>query len=781
MGWALLVIVALVAAIGWPAFQEHSRLGVTVRQALALALMRLLYRLDTRALAGVRDTDGPVIFAISEQAQLDPAIYLAALPHDTLHVLDPASADHWLVQACRSLARSVVFDKEKMIANLRVVRHLKGKGRLAVYFPDAVEPNAAGFRLHRAIALLARRTGATIVPLTTRNARFVGSSFTPAGKAPRQRWPKLRIHALPAANMESLIAIRGRGMATPANALFDRMAELRFTSADFSQTLFEALVSAAKTYGPGRTILEDAVTGALAYKRSLIGARVLGKRFEAMSEPGEAMGVLLPNANGAVITFFALQSAGRVAAMLNYTAGPANVVSAIKTAKIRTVLSSHAFIEKAELQPLVDAIEANGTTIIWLEEVRESVSTVEKLSAAVQWARPIAHPDPKSPAVILFTSGTEGAPKGVVLSHTNLIANAAQSEARVSISVEDSLFNVLPLFHSFGLTGGMVLPLLYGVRLFLYPSPLHYKLIPQVAAKVQPSIMFGTDTFLAGYARTAQDTDFSSLRFVVAGAEAVKRETEQTYHDRFGCEILEGYGMTEASPVVAVNSATHGRLGTVGRALSGIAIRLEPVEGIEGGSRMWVNGPNVMLGYLKADRPGELQPLEDGWYDSGDIVHIDHEGFIEVRGRAKRFAKIGGEMVSLGAVEMLVQSLWPADRHAALSVTDRRKGEKIVLATTTQDADKRRIARKTREEGMTKLMVPSDIVQMEDIPVLGSGKTDYVTTQERVMALLGRLRRAATGRRKPRADDAAPDAATSEEKPAKTRGRRSPKRSTSAK
>lgn len=499
-----------------------------------------------------------------------------------------------------------------------------------------------------------------------------------------------------------------------------------------------------------------------------------------MSEPGEAMGVLLPNANGAVITFFALQSAGRVAAMLNYTAGPANVVSAINTAKIRTVLSSHAFIEKAELQPLVDAIEANGTTIIWLEEVRESVSTVEKLSAAVQWSRPLAHADPKSPAVILFTSGTEGAPKGVVLSHTNLIANAAQSEARVSISVQDSLFNVLPLFHSFGLTGGMVLPLLYGVRLFLYPSPLHYKLIPQVAAKVRPSIMFGTDTFLAGYARTANDTDFSSLRFVVAGAEAVRLETQQTYRERFDCAILEGYGMTEASPVVAVNSATHNRLGTVGRALSGIAIRLEPVEGIEGGARMWVHGPNVMLGYLKADKPGELQPLDDGWYDSGDIVHIDHEGFIEVRGRAKRFAKIGGEMVSLGAVEMLVQSLWPADRHAALTVADRRKGEKIVLATTTQDADKRQIARKTKQEGMTKLMVPSDIVTMQDIPVLGSGKTDYVTTQERVMALLGRLRRAATGRRKKgSADDDAPDAATSEEKPAETKGRRSPKKSAS--
>ncbi|QBK30265.1 2-acyl-glycerophospho-ethanolamine acyltransferase [Roseitalea porphyridii] len=775
MAWALLAVA--IAAVAFIAFREQRRLGTSWRQALALVPLKLLTRLDTRGLQPVRNSDGPVIFAVNEQARLDPAICLAALPDDTLHVLDPASADHFIVGAYRSLGKAVVFDKEKMLANRRLITHLKRGGRLAVYFPDAVEPDRAAFRLYRGVALLARKTGATIVPVTVRNSRFLRSSFTAEDKAPRALWPKLRLHALPAAPMSDIVAMRGREWTTPANALFDRMAELRFTSADLDQTLFEAFVSAARTYGPGRTILEDTVTGALTYKRALIGARVLAKRFAAMSEKGEALGVLLPNANGAAVTFFALQSAGRVAAMLNYTAGARNVVSAIETAKMRTVLSSRAFIEKAELQPLVDAIEDNGTRIVWLEDVRASVTTAEKLSAALQWSRPVRHADPKAPAVILFTSGTEGAPKGVVLSHRNLVVNAAQSEARVSISVTDSLFNVLPLFHSFGLTGGMVLPLLYGVRLFLYPSPLHYKLIPQVAARAQPTIMFGTDTFLAGYARTARDTDFASLRFVVAGAEAVRYETQELYRERFGCAILEGYGMTEASPVVAVNSATHHRLGSVGRALPGIDIRLEPVEGIEGGARMWVKGPNVMIGYLKADRPGEIQPLEDGWYDTGDIVHIDHEGFIEVRGRAKRFAKIGGEMVSLGAVEMLVQSLWPADRHAALSVADRRKGEKIVLATTTKQADRQRIARKTQEEGMTKLMVPSDIVEMEDIPVLGSGKTDYVTLQERVMAMLKRLGRRVTGSSAPRDD--APGGAKDVPKKAKSKGRRSPKASAS--
>ncbi len=717
--------------------------GTSLMQSLFLVPFRVLFRLDTHQLRSVARTQGPVIFAISGQSRLDGALMQALLPFDTLHVLDPGSAGHWPVAQARQLARSVVFDKERLISNRRLIRHLKGKGRLAVYFPCDVEPDAQGLRLYRAVTVLARLTGARIIPVHVKNARFLPSSFTPEDRAPRQRFPSLSVHALPAQPIDGLVERKGRDFTTPANALFDRMAETRFETTDFTLGLFLAMVDAARTYGPSRIILEDTVTGTLTYKRLLIGARVLGRRFAALSRPGEAMGVLLPNANGAIVTFFALQSAGRVAAMLNYTAGPANVVSAVNTAKIRHVLSSKAFIEKAELQPVVDALVANKTNIVWLEDVRESVTTLEKLSAALLWSRPLVSVDAEKPAVILFTSGSEGTPKGVVLSHRNLHANAAQAEARVTISVKDCLFNVLPVFHSFGLTGGTILPLLYGVRLFLYPSPLHYKLIPAVAAKVKPTIMFGTDTFLMGYARTAKDTDFASLRFVVAGAEAVKPETQRVYRERFDCAILEGFGMTEAAPVVTVNTATHGRAGTVGRVLPGMDVRLEPVEGIEEGGRLWVRGPNVMLGYMMADRPGELQPLADGWHDSGDIVALDRDGFMEIRGRAKRFAKIAGEMVSLGAVEMLIQSLWPEYRHAVVSIPDRRRGERIVLATTVAMPDKSAIVEHTKRQGVTELMIPSDILHVDDIPVLGSGKTDYVTTKKQIEDLLARLNRAA--------------------------------------
>ena len=479
------------------------------------------------------------------------------------------------------------------------------------------------------------------------------------------------------------------------------------------------------------------MTGALSYRKLLTGARVLGRRFEAMTAPDEAVGVLLPNTNGVVLSSLGLASAGRVAAMVNYTAGPASVTAAVRTADIRTVVSSKAFVEKAGIADIIEAIGKGGAKLVWLEDIRASVGTFEKLAAAALWRFALHRQEAGKPAVILFTSGSEGTPKAVVLTHRNLLANVMQAEARISFSPADRLLNVLPVFHSFGLTGGTILPLVNGVPLFLYPSPLHYKIIPEIARKWQPSIMFGTDTFLAAYARTAKDGDFSSLRFVVAGAEAVKPETRKTWRERFGAEIVEGFGLTEAAPVVAVNTATHSRDGTVGRLLPGMRGRLEGVEGIAEGGRLWLSGPNLMRGYMTADRPGELQPLEGEWLDTGDIVAVDREGFVTVCGRAKRFAKIAGEMISLGAVEILVKALWPEDNHAAVSVPDKRRGERIVLVTTAGGADAETLRRYGKEHGAAEIMVPDGIVKVTEIPLLGSGKTDYVSARKMAMESLG--------------------------------------------
>jgi acyl-[acyl-carrier-protein]-phospholipid O-acyltransferase/long-chain-fatty-acid--[acyl-carrier-protein] ligase len=731
----VIALLAWLAAAGWLVV----RFGVDFRQALLYAPLKALHRIDDSRISTARQAPTPVIYVVTHRSRFDPALMLALLPSETLHILDKDAAQSWQLEPFRVLARAIAFNTEHVFISRRLVRHLRGEGRLAVYIPENVEPGAKAFRLYRAIARIAVEAEATIAPIFVDGYQSKPQAVW-ADSAPRNLFSKLTISALPARSIAELIAEPGVYKPSAANALFDRVAEARFAATDLTCPLFDAALEAANRHGQSRTIVEDVITGSLTYRRLFIAARVLGKKIIDRSE-GETVGILLPNANGVVIALLGLWSAGRAAAMLNYTAGPANIATACRTAVVRTVVSSRAFIEKAGLQDLVAAIETAGCGILWLEDLRDSVTTLDKASGALNWRRPLGARSAEKPAVVLFTSGSEGAPKAVVLSHRNLLANAKQVDARIALSPDDKLLNVLPVFHSYGLTGGTILPLIAGVHTVFYPSPLHYKIIPELAKKVRPTIMFATDTFLSAYARTADDEDFASLRLVVAGAEPLRAETRKVWKDRFDADIVEGYGMTEASPVVAVNSATHGRAGTVGRLLPGVRIRLEPVDGIDEAGRLWVGGPNVMLGYMTADRPGILQPLS-GMHDSGDIVAIDREGFLTIRGRAKRFAKIAGEMVSLAAVEQLAQAVWPDARHAVVAVPDKRRGERIVLVTAEDAADQETLRQHAKKVGAAEIMLPNDILKVEDVPTLGTGKIDHVATRRLAMQRLG-LERAA--------------------------------------
>ena len=726
-GFAVTLIVVVLGAGLLAALKVARQRKSGLAQAIALVKLRTLFRLrlpDQQP--GSAASHGPVVHVYPRQSGLDAAVLWSVLDRNCLHVLHPDDQRSLILFGMRLFARTAHEGDTAAIEAALADGH-----PVVVHCPADAEPSPDTLAAYSALAALARKHSAVMRAMHVRGSRFSLWSTYPRSQAPRHLLPQMKLAQSGLLDFDDVSpASNGATAPRDEDRVHDLLAEARLASNDLDRGLFLAFRDAADRYGKAGAVLEDALGGKLTYKQMLIGARVLGARFAAISQPGEALGVMLPNANAAIVTFLALQSAGRVAAMLNYTAGPAALVSALSTAKIRTVLASRAFVEKASLEAQVGAIEKAGVTIIWLEELRESVSRKEKAAAFLTWRKPLRAVEAGDPAVILFTSGSEGTPKGVVLSHRNIHANAAQAEARIDISVRDKLFNVLPVFHCFGLTGGAILPLLYGVRLFLYPSPLHYRIIPAVAREVKPSIMFGTDTFLAGYARTAKDTDFSSLRLIVAGAEAVRAETRRIYRERFGATIIEGFGMTETAPVAAVNSGSHNKDGTVGRLLPAMALRLEPVEGINDAGRLFVSGPNVMLGYMLASNPGVLQPLADGWHDSGDIVAVDEDGYIAIRGRAKRFAKIAGEMISLGAIELMVQQLWPEDFHAAVAVADSRKGERIVLVTTRMPALRDELREYSRRFGATDLMVPAAIVNVPEIPLLGSGKTDYVTAQK---------------------------------------------------
>jgi acyl-[acyl-carrier-protein]-phospholipid O-acyltransferase/long-chain-fatty-acid--[acyl-carrier-protein] ligase len=389
-------------------------------------------------------------------------------------------------------------------------------------------------------------------------------------------------------------------------------------------------------------------------------------------------------------------------------------------------------VQAAKLERSVEALH-ECTTVVFLEDLRAQATAAVRLGAALKkpftrWRYGRLRVRPDEPAVVLFTSGSEGVPKGVVLSSANVLANREQVAARIDFGSQDIILNALPMFHSFGLTGGTLLPLLSGMRTFFYPSPLHYRIVPEMAYDVNATIMFGTNTFLAGYARFAHPYDFYSVRYVFAGAEKLKDETRRVWTDKFGVQIFEGYGATETSPGIAINTPIDSRPGTVGRLLPGIEYALDPVPGVDGG-RLSVRGPNVMLGYLKHENPGVVQPPATergaGWYDTGDIVTIDDDGFITIRGRAKRFAKIGGEMVSLAAVEELAARVWPDKQHAVVSLPDFQKGEQLVLVTTAPGAQRADLSARARQDGMSELNVPKKILFVEKMPLLGTGKADY--------------------------------------------------------
>jgi acyl-[acyl-carrier-protein]-phospholipid O-acyltransferase/long-chain-fatty-acid--[acyl-carrier-protein] ligase len=260
----------------------------------------------------------------------------------------------------------------------------------------------------------------------------------------------------------------------------------------------------------------------------------------------------------------------------------------------------------------------------------------------------------------------------------------------------------------------------------MYPSPLHYRIVPEMIYQTGATVLFGTDTFLRGYARSAHPYDFRTLRLVVAGAEKVQPQTREVYMERYGIRVLEGYGVTETAPVLAMNTPMFNRQGTVGRISPLMERRIEKVPGIAADGQLFVRGPNVMLGYLRAEAPGVLQPLDDGWHDTGDIVDVDHQGYVTIRDRAKRFAKPGGEMVSLSAVEAVANVLWPTATSVAVALPDPRKGERIVMLTTQRGALRADFQAGAKAIGAADLMVPAEIKIVDAIPLLGSGKTDFV-------------------------------------------------------
>jgi len=707
-------------------------------KALLRGLLKLIYRVEINGIEHLQQMSKRSLVVSNHTSFIDAVLLYAFLPVPTTFAINTYVANSWIGKLASQVCELFPMNPANPLS-IRSLIHRVQKGGCVVIFPEGrITVTGSLMKVYPGPGLVADKSKATVLPVCIEGAQF--TPFSRLRGTMKLRWfPKITLNVQAPRSLYIDPELRGRQRRTQAGRLLsDLMSEMIFESSKQDQTLIEKLLEARKIHGGKHLVVEDINRVPLSYNSLITKSLVLGKELAKLTNEKETVGVLLPGTIAAAATFWGLQITGRTPAMLNFTAGTQGLISACETAVLKRVITSRAFIEQANLTETVHTLSTK-VELIYLEDIAKKINLLSKLSGLfISRFDSLIHLYSKrrnhEQAVILFTSGSEGTPKGVVLSHQNLLSNIQQLQSRIDFKSNDIALNALPLFHSFGLTAGMIMPLTSGVKVFFYPSPLHYRVVPEIAYDINATIMFGTNTFLKGYARFADAYDFYSLRYVFAGAEKLQNEVRDIWQNKFGVRIFEGYGATEASPVLAGNNPMDNRPGTVGRLMPGIEYRLLSIPGLDKGQRLQVRGPNIMQGYLLHDNPGTLIPpkteLGEGWYDTGDIVTIDSEGFVSICGRAKRFAKIAGEMVSLTSVEALASKVWPDALHAAIAIADERKGEQIILLTEAKNAQRVELLSQAKNDGVSELGVPKQVKVINKIPVLGTGKIDYISIEK---------------------------------------------------
>jgi len=701
-------------------------------------LLRLLFRFRAEN-AAMLQTAGPVVLLPNHVSWVDWLFVAVCLDSSWRFVTSKEGARvSWVHRWIMINRLTFPVEADSPYALKRIAEYLLGGGKLVIFPEGRLSRTGSMMKLFEGTGFLLLKTKAKVITCHLRGASRLLFSPNPNRK---QLFPTVSAHfgeALTPPQFEGLSTMRARQKLT--RWLYDTMARQQFDleMAASPANVSGAMVETARRW-PSVVALQDVSRQKLSYRRFLAGAAALAARWDSLLPGGGSrrVGVLLPNANAVPVTLLSLWTADKVPAIFNFSAGVPTMLTCAQLAEVKHVITSRLFLERAKLnvQPMKDA----GLEFIFLEDVRAGISRWARWSALgkiVFNPHSLVGPQQRgSPAVILFTSGSEGPPKGVELTHGNLLANMQQMLTVTDFTDTDRVFNALPLFHSFGLMG-LLLPLTRGMFVFLYPSPLHYRVIPSLLYDLDCTIFIGTNTFLNGYARKAHAYDFRSLRVLVTGGEKLQEATANIWSRQFGVRILEGYGATECSPIITINTWLNPRFGSAGKFVPGMEYRFEPVEGVAEGGRLWVRGPNIMRGYLNPEPDAQFK-AHGGWYDTGDIARVDEDGFLYILGRLKRFAKVSGEMVSLTAVEEALAGAFPQYglrfQAAILARPDADRGEALIAISNEQKLTLEEIRAAIKAKGLSNLCVPREIKFLHNIPKLGTGKTDHRELQKIIL------------------------------------------------
>jgi len=708
-----------------------------------------LYRLDVKGRENV-PARGGALLAPNHVSMADAVFLIASLDRPIRFLMFRGIYEHPLIKPFAKVLGVIPISSDQgpreMIHSLREATQALQNGELVCIFPEG-QLTRIGQLLpfRRGMERIMKGVEAPVIPVNLDGVW--GSIFSFAGgrflwKFPRQVPYPIRVTfgaQLPptAAAVDVRRAVQGLG----ADA-FDRRKKL-------IQPLPQSFIHTARRH-PRRLAMADGQRPKVSCFAALSGAVMLARRLRKLWEEQDMVGILLPPSVPAALVNFAAMLLGKVPVNLNYTASNEVLASCAKQCNLKTVVTARIFLEKVKVQP-------PGETL-FIEDVAKDPRGSQKLGVALgaallpwrllmKFAGCRRRPQLDDVATIIFSSGSTGDPKGVILTHYNIASNVEQLNQVFMINDDDRILGILPLFHSFGFTGTLCLPAAVGIGVVFHPNPLDSRVIGTLVRTFKITMLLATPTFLNAYTRRCEPEDFGSLRFVMAGAEKLPERISQAFEDRFGIRPLEGYGCTECAPVVSVNRTDFraaafrqvgAKRGTIGHPLPGITVKIVDPDsqqplGVNQPGLLLVRGPNVMRGYLnKPEKTAEV--LRDGWYNTGDIATSDEDGFLRITDRLSRFSKIGGEMVPHIKVEDLLQELAGATEQTFVvtSIPDDKKGERLMVLHTLDESQLEEVLEKIGKADLPALWRPKadQFLFVEALPYLGTGKLDLRRARE---------------------------------------------------